>query len=321
MKFKLVNEEALQQRLDAARNGSHEEQKAFLLSLNSEEQSVASYTMMNDDDLRWLKPLADESFLPAMKLVFDGMHGKIRCWEEDFLDEDTNETVTLMRHEMLEDETIFTPDKRFIAQICKNARALAQKLDTEQINQLFWFDRKTSLAARDELDRRDPSRIYNRIYETLAIFYRSGGGEARGIFIDYDKAKTYYERAGHTDFDPKKTANSDRKHAESVFPEFATYRLKGPEANAVTTLLNDLYAKHGEHTEPFMYLPLEVVMKTLVGSEAYVGYIQSIEKSEEIPGAIDIEIEFYDCSTDCLKYALLQAFPEDLSIKVIEHAP
>ena len=82
---------------------------------------------------------------------------------------------------------------------------------------------------------------------------------------------------------------------------------------AVKALLTELYQKYGEHTEPFWYLPLEIVMKTLVGSDAYVGYIQSISEGEPC----DISVDFYEASTDCLKYALLQVFP-NLTIEITE---
>ena len=73
MKMKTVNESALQQQLNAARTGTPEEQKAYLQALNtpSDELCVVLNTMMNDDDLNWLKPDASgiaitPDFLNAM---------------------------------------------------------------------------------------------------------------------------------------------------------------------------------------------------------------------------------------------------------------
>ena len=62
-------------------------------------------------------------------------------------------------------------------------------------------------------------------------------------------------------------------------------------------------------------MPLEIVMKTLVGSDAYVGYIQSISEGEPC----DISVEFYEAPHDCLKCALLEVFP-NLTIEIIDQA-
>lgn len=96
-------------------------------------------------------------------------------------------------------------------------------------------------------------------------------------------------------------------------PEFATYRIAGDDMPVVKLLLMEMYTKYGEHTGPFMYLPLEIVMKALVGSDDYVGYIQSISEGEPC----EISVEFYKAHRDCLKYALLQVFP-NLTIEIID---
>ena len=54
-------------------------------------------------------------------------------------------------------------------------------------------------------------------------------------------------------------------------------------------------------------------MKTLVGSDAYVGYIQSIHEGEPC----EISVKFYEANRDSLKYALLQVFP-NLTIEVVD---
>ena len=81
----------------------------------------------------------------------------------------------------------------------------------------------------------------------------------------------------------------------------------------VRLLLKELYTRCGDHTGPFMYLPLEIVMKTLVGSDAYVGYIQSICEGEPC----QISVELYECDRDCLKWALLEVFP-NLTIEITD---
>ena len=96
-------------------------------------------------------------------------------------------------------------------------------------------------------------------------------------------------------------------------PVFATYRIAGDDVPVVKLLLKEMYTRCGEHSGPFMYLPLEIVMKTLVGSDDYVGYIQSISEGQPC----EISVEFYEAHRDCLKYALLQVFP-NLTIEIID---
>jgi hypothetical protein len=50
-----------------------------------------------------------------------------------------------------------------------------------------------------------------------------------------------------------------------------------------------------------------------VGSDAYVGYIQSISEGEPC----EITVEFFEANRECLKNALLQVFPH-LTIELID---
>ena len=308
--MKTVDLESLKQRLEVARNGDREQQKTFLSSISYHENCIV-INEMNDSDLQWIAPLALELFTPAVDVLVSGMTNKYRQWEEDFLDEDTGEMVTVLRSESIDGETVFTCDDAIIDQIGKNALASLDSLNNDELKDLWFWCRSAEVmnAIDEELYRRgDPDTICHRgdLYQY--------GDEEHGIFIDYNKAKTYYDRIGE-EFDPVEVARKNRNDAVNVeYPDFATYHIKGDDVPAVKILLMELYEKYGEHSEPFMYLPLEMVMKALVGSDAYVGYIQSIDDRE--PCAF--EVEFYDARTDCLKYALLQAFP-NLEVEVTEH--
>jgi len=308
--MKTVDLEALKQQLEAARCGEREQQKTFLASINNRDNNYVVINEMNDSDLQWIAPLALELFAPAVSIVASCMRQKYRHWEEDFLDEETGETITVLRTDMIEGETVFTPNYELLDQIEKNILASFNRLNNEELRNLaFWC---VSPGVRDAIDeelyrRDDPIAISDRgdLYQY--------GDEANGIFIDYEKAKTYYDRIGE-EFDPVETARQRRYEAEHTdYPEFTYYRITGDDVPAVKALLTELYQKYGEHTEPFWYLPLEIVMKTLVGSDAYVGYIQSIHDGDPC----EISVEFYEVHRDCLKYALLQVFP-DLTIEVID---
>lgn len=96
--------------------------------------------------------------------------------------------------------------------------------------------------------------------------------------------------------------------------DFVIYRIMGDDVPVVKLLLMELYKRCGGRTEPFMYLPLEIVMKVLIGSDAYVGNIQSISEGEPC----EISVEFYQTDHNCLKYALLEIFL-NLTIEIIEY--
>lgn len=308
--MKTVDLEGLKQQLEAARNGDCEQQKAFLASINYNPTNCLVINEMNDSDLRWIAPLALNLFTPAVDVLTSGMRQKCCYWEEDFLDEDTGEMIPVLRSDYIESETVFTPDDELLDQIGKNVLDSINQLNNDELKDLaFWCaSHEVKDAIDEELYRRnDPDAIRDRgdLYQF--------GDEENGIFINYEKAKTYYDRAG-IDFDPVKAAREHRHDAVTTeYPEFTYYRIAGDDVPAVKALLTELYQKYGEHTEPFWYLPLEMVMKSLVGSDAYVGYIQSIHEGEPC----DISVEFYEANRDCLKYALLEIFP-NLTIEVID---
>lgn len=303
--MKTVDLETLKQQLKEARNGGRKQQKAFLSSINHHSTNGIVINEMNDSDLQWIAPLALELFTSAVHVLVEGMTCKYHHWEENFLDEDTSEMVTVLRSESIEGETVFTRDEKLLGQIGKNILTSFSTLSNDELKDLmFWC---VSPEVKDVIDeelyrRDDPETIRHRgdLYQY--------GDEANGIFIDYEKAKNYYDRVGE-EFDPVKVARENRNDAVSVeYPEFATYHIQGNDVSVVKILLMELYDKYGEHTEPFMYLPLEMVMKALVGSDAYVGYIQSL--TEHSPEKIEFSAEFYGCDPIYLKYALKQCFPK-----------
>lgn len=307
--MKTVDLDALKQQLEVARDGDREQQKAFLASINSHSTNCVVINEMTDMDLRWIAPLALELFMPAIDVLTGGMRQKCRHWEEDYLDKDRGETVTVLRSEAIDGETVFTPDDKLLDQIGKNAIASLNQLNNDELKDLaYWgISPEARFAIDEELYRRgDPETIRGRgdLYQF--------GDEEHGIFIDYKKAKTYYDLIG-VEFDPAEAARQRRYDAEHTdCPVLTCYRIEGGDVSAVKALLAELHQKYGEPTEAFWYLPLEIVMKVLVGSDAYVGYIQSISEGEPC----DISVEFYDSHRDCLKYALHHVFP-NLRIKVI----
>lgn len=305
--------------LAAVRNSSREVQKQFLADLL---ESCTGYAhLMSPDDVNWIVPLALEPFLPAVDILFDCMRKKMRFYDEPFFDEDLKENIVVERVDYDYDESTFAPDGELEKEIGERIVSSFPALSNVELNEYYGtflpWEYRDKIQA-ELLKRKDKDALLR-----LAMDYRTGD-EASGIFIDFDKAKQIYDLVGvkkdefdHEDFDPIKEASELREDAINSFPEFAAFVVEGPSAPAVKHLIEDLYDKFGEKGEMYFYLPLEAMMKILVGSKHYVGYIQTL--TEHSPEKIEFTAEFYSCSPDKLMYALQQYFEDlDVTFKLTE---
>ena len=299
--------------LAAVRNSSREVQKQFLADLRESRTGYAH--LMSPDDVNWIAPLALEPFLPAVHIILDCMQKKMRFYDEPFFDEDLKENIVVERVDYDYDESTFAPDGELEKEIGERIVSSFPALSNVELNEYYGtflpWEYRDKIQA-ELLKRKDKDALLR-----LAMDYRTGD-EASGIFIDFDKAKQIYDLVGvkkgefdHEDFDPIKEASELREDAINSFPEFAAFVVEGPSAPAVKHLIEDLYDKFGEKGEMYFYLPLEAMMKILVGSKHYVGYIQTL--TEHSTEKIEFTVEFYSCSPDSLMYALQQCF-EDLEV-------
>ena len=308
--------------LNDARSNNVKAQRTLLLILNSRysnsHEFYHDFEKLTDDDLcDWIIPFAMQLDVHALKVVRFGMLAeRCRFWTEEFLDEDTNELVEVERSETIDDETYFTRDEALLHLIDGMIEYQLKTMPTETLHELFFndepielypfqcLDDSLNLNVMLELSQRDDKRAI----ETIGDHYRDGW-EKVGIFIDYERAKSYYDRAHcNEDFDPVAYAAEHRQDCVESFPDFARFTVEGTDAQTVKQLIETQYQRYGEHSEPFFYLPLEVVMKSLVGSDAYVGYIQSL--TEHSHDKIEFSAEFYGCYPEYLKCALEQCFPK-----------
>jgi hypothetical protein len=154
-------------------------------------------------------------------------------------------------------------------------------------------------------------------YAARELYHKySWGDEEHGIFINKKKAREYYDMAGDALW-PNEEWEEEEKPGEP-FPRSWCYTLKGnPSAvSAVVTLVNELCNKWGTpDNELGLYVPQEIMIKSLVGSYSkyYQGNIISME--QEVPDQLLLYTEAD--SKEPLKYALLKAFP-DLEVEVKE---
>ena len=305
--------------LAAVRNSSREVQKQFLADLRESRTGYAH--LMSPDDVNWIAPLALEPFLPAVDVLFDCMQRKWRFYDEPFFDEDLKENIDIEQVDYDFDESTFARDENLEKEIGERIVSSFPALSNVELNEYYGtflpWEYRDKIQA-ELLKRKDKDALLR-----LAMDYRTGD-EASGIFIDFDKAKQIYDLVGvkkgefdDEDFDPVKEASELREDAINSFPEFAAFVVEGPSAPAVKHLIEDLYDKFGEKGEMYFYLPLEAMMKILVGSKHYVGYIQTL--TEHSPEKIEFTAEFYSCSPDSLMYALQQCFEDlDVTFKLTE---
>ena len=307
------------EQLAAIRVSSREVQKQFLADLRESRTGYAH--LMSPDDVNWIAPLALEPFLPAVDVLFDCMQRKWRFYDEPFFDEDLKENIVVERVDYDYDELTFAHDEELEKEIGERIVSSFPALSNVELNEYYGtflpWEYRDKIQA-ELLKRKDKDALLR-----LALDYRIGD-EASGIFIDFDKAKQIYDLVGvkkgefdDEDFDPVKEASELREDAINSFPEFAAFVVEGPSAPAVKHLIEDLYDKFGEKGEMYFYLPLEAMMKILVGSKHYVGYIQTL--TEHSPEKIEFTAEFYSCSPDSLMYALQQCFEDlDVTFKLTE---
>ena len=132
------------------------------------------------------------------------------------------------------------------------------------------------------------------------------GDEKNGIFRHPLKAREYFKLAG----------KKYKYELEEEDPHEADYFLKGSAQKlaAVKTLVEELTQKYGDACNEFgLYIPMNILMKTLVGSRYYDGNLLTMNTDD--PECIVLHAEAN--TMEPLLYALRQAFP-NLEIEMKE---
>ena len=132
------------------------------------------------------------------------------------------------------------------------------------------------------------------------------GDEKNGIFRHPLKAREYFKMAGEKyEYEP-----------EEENPHEADYFLRGSaeELAAVKTLVDELTQKYGDAFNEFgLYIPMNILMKTLVGSRYYDGNLLTMNTDDSECIVLHAEAN----TMEPLLYALRQAFP-NLKIEMKE---
>ena len=276
--------------------------------------------MFSEGDKSKLMNLANEGDMHAACVLIKGMNRKEHSWMETFVDEDTNKEVDILRCEVI-DGTTFESDDNEI-------KELTQKI----------VDSKASMTVEDLweacriLSDQDPLlfELLNRGEEIAAAYFENPtilqeladkgnkyaaeelgslydmGNEAKGIYVNPKKAKELFNIAGKDyEYEP-----------EEEDPHEADYFLHGSaqELEPVKILVNELTQRYGDvGNELGLYVPMEILMKTLVGSEYYAGNLLTM--NTDTPDSIVLHAEAN--RMEPLLYALRQAFP-NLDIEMQE---
>ena len=283
----------------------------------------------NSSDIHWLKNLADEGDIYAIFCLLKGMNRKEHSWIENFVDEDTNEKVDILRCE-LEDGTTFEKDEELEYHLKQKLFDMKEQLSDRDLEMASYLPIDTTPLMLERIRRGDDEAAFfikvpailqelcdkgNR-YATYELYHKyMWGDEENGIFINKQTAKEYYDRAGDI---PDKEAWDDVDDPGEDYPEEYCYTLTGnaQTLDGVEKLINDLCQRFGTPDNEFgLFIPQQMLMKVLVGSDSvyYRGNVISMVRQVSDRLVVTTEAD----KGEPLLYALRQAFP-NLNIRMKE---
>jgi hypothetical protein len=240
------------------------------------------------------------------------MYRSWRTWEESFTDEDTGETVTVERHEILTTPLFESHEGE--------AEALLEKVCTARgtlgkIKDIVWTLRTYTPLNYTRLLVDNIENLYgDRLWACKEIgdLYR-WGKEEFGFFIDKQKAKEYYDKAGVTDENPLEDCD---KH-DDPDPCIYIYTVRG-EITPLKELAEKIANRYGDvDNELGLYAPINIFMYYLVGTDPKrYDYCGNLLRVEEKADALVLKIET-ERGQNAFAYALKAKFPE-LEVEIEE---
>jgi len=273
------------------------------------------------DDKDRLISLADDGDVHTICILIDGMNKKEHSWVEVFVDEDTHEKVEVLRIETVDGTTFVLEDKEEekLIQTLLSFKESMSDIDL-QIACRLPFDVTPLLLERirrgdDEAASyiNDPQVLMSLCengnkYAAYELYFKyRWGDEEHGLFINKDKARVFYDKAG--DAIPEKEEWDDEDDAGEEYPETFYYEISGKWVPTVNSLIDNLCQSVGTpHNEFGLFIPQQILMKTLVGSDSIYYRGNVLSKTLESDGRLILKTE---CDKgEYLLYALRAAFPE-----------
>ena len=273
-------------------------------------QELKFLHLLQPEDKQWLLDLDSTE---ADCIVLAGMYRSWRTWEESFTDEDTGETVTVERHELLATPLFESHEgeaEALLEKVCK-ARDTRHKIkDIVWILSTYTPLNYTPLLVDNIENLYDDDHSW--AYKEIGDLYR-WGKEKFGFFIDKQKAKEYYDKAGVTDENPLEDCD---KH-DDPDPCIYTYTVSGDIA-PLKELAEKIANKYGDtENELGWYVPMNIFMYYLVRTDPkradYCGNLLSVEEKD---GTLLLKIET-ERGQNAFAYALKAKFPE-LEVEIEE---
>ena len=275
--------------------------------------------IFQSNDKQELMKLAEKGNIHAIFCLIKGLSVKERSYEETFVDEETGEQVIVPRCDVEEGVTF------------EKEEAEEGKEDEVTRLEKMLYDAKERMSEEElyivialPIDA-DPFRleIVNRGNEEYAKYIndygillelsekgnkhaalaaarmRQYGDEEQGVFIDLEEAKRLYGIAG---------AEMEPDEYNDEVDEF-DYVLKSDTPDSLTvvkTLIEDLAGRCGTPDKEFgLYVPLDILMRVLIGSSHYYGNVMSMDAED--PNQIKLHVETN--RIEPLFYALKTCFP------------
>ena len=272
-------------------------------------QVYAFWHLLQPEDKQWLLDL-DRS--EADCIVLAGMYHSWRTWEESFTDENTGETITVERHEILTTPLFESHEgeaEALLEKVCKASdtrRKIKDIVCTLRTTPLNY----TRLLVDNVENLYDDDRLW--AYKEIGDLYR-WGKEEFGFFIDKQKAKEYYDKAGVTDENPLEDSDTH----DDPDPCIYIYTVRG-EITPLKELTEKIANKYGDtENELGWYVPMNIFMYYLVGTNPKrYDYCGNLLSAEEKDGALLLKIET-ERGQNAFAYALKAKFPE-LEVEIEE---
>lgn len=259
--------------------------------------------LLQPEDKQWL---LDLDRTEANCIVLAGMYHSWHTWEESFTDSDTGETVTVERHEILTTPLFESHEgeaEALLEKVCNDNDTLCKIKDIVWTLSTYTPLNYTHLLVDNIENLYDDDRLW--AYKEMGDLYR-WGKEEFGFFIDKQKAKEFYDKAGAADENP---LNDSDEH-DNPDPCTYTYTVRG-EITPLKELTEKIANKYGDtENELGWYVPMNIFMYYLVGTDPKrYDYCGNLLSAEEKDGALQLMIET-ERGQNAFAYALKAKFPE-----------
>ena len=241
------------------------------------------FSLLEQQDKEWLMTIARSEgglWKEAQTVLLVGMNNRFETYDEDFIDEDTGEEMTVKRFNHIDGVTFdSTPEEQQeLFDLIDNEDGWESYNDEEKFQAYRMLRNFTDFNAINLLLIFVEDYNLKEAYGELCDLYRYGD-EEHGIFINRKKAKEYYNLAGDTV--DEEWDDSDDPGEEN--PTTYKYTLTGntDTLNSIRKMIDDLCRDYGTPgNELGLFVPQRLLMKLLVGSdtEYYRGNVLTMKQ-------------------------------------------